>query len=112
MNPQQKILVGLASVVLFAGLYAAPYFAAYQATHAAIHSAEAAQSSSAARAQAAQVEKAEANIQAVVDYIKNVQTGPAAAAARNATGWYEQEFWHICRALPHCRNVPLPAGLK
>lgn len=97
-----RLLAGFGVVIFIAGSYVAPYVASQAGTHAAIRSAQAAAANSKAEKQQLQgLTQAEANIQQVVDFIKSVQTGPQASAARTATAFYVAEFEAICAAV-HC----------
>jgi archaellum component FlaF (FlaF/FlaG flagellin family) len=106
----KKGLAWLAALLVLVAIFGAPYVASYEAAHqatqAAIKSAQAAQNTQQAKAQLANVAKAERNIQTVVNYIQtlhndseNQQVQKATAVYLQAQRTYAADLAAICKAV-------------
>lgn len=94
LNRLQKTLLIFAAVVLVATVVFGPYLAAAQAQH--------------NGTQLAEVQASLKNTKAIVQFIHQVQTSPAASASRDSAAWDVQMLTQICKKLPGCVAVPLP----
>lgn len=58
------------------------------------------------------LQRTEAEVKSLLQFVASVQSGPNAKASRDATAWYVEQMRAICAATPRCVPPQLPPTLQ